>query len=889
MTPLLLALNLVALGPVEVVEVRGDDVRVRAVQSKGTVQVFFDLGARGRGFSAVAATPLVQPKICEDFGFRTAQSRGLDVLLFGDRVECVITVPRSGTAVVVEMKDARKGKGKSSLFALNLLKSGKPAKATDHFFPSLDGWGIAPLERLLTPISLAATDVSGFAIIPDVSSFSAGTTINPVMYGDFGDQAVLAYGFVPFSRMDDGRVRPMGGGLNYEGELVSRFYVVLSRADDLMRKALEQIKIATGEERWGQPFPQMVPFEHYLRLAYSLSEGGPDQPDSFHQFEFEGMPVGAPYDPERLARLDADQNLARFAWGMRWWGTKLGQPSWVARADAAMNLAITAPITKTGTGHSFDLDKKAWNVNPFRDLSLAQTGRFVLRYITDFPDYPNSEKAVTFLDAAAGYLVHQSVQGVSVAFFQEYVASHVISEGRRAQITSILTSNGWAMARQRFFAYPDVEFTTYLLSVSRTREKSAQKHARDGMDKIFLSQAAWHPWTVGGVDVFGSIVGKKMVSHEQATYAADLFDAAIQLGDKDSAERALRAIRAPLSIIKHPVLGQFQARLPEGGYLPQSHGWFDSDGHDRFGPEVGLASGVGQTMATFAHLLKNYGSVYTHKDGWTVCIDGLRQDSDGKIMSAFSTNPLTFAGSFDYTVVDARSGTRKRFGQPEDFPAIRELTLSVYQGQVYVMAIPGFTSSKPGQAPEGSFYFSDGTHSLGERLPTGFGAKVDIRTLLAGPVRFSGRASNYSLNIGPKHLLAGPPDTRAVWPRGWKRLDGLADSFDKALLEGKTKDLTTGAPTATGAIESAPFLLDNTGIAFTLLGTPTVGVYVELCDAGSRTEILTARKIGPEDLDLQWNIELHRGKMVVLRLVDTSKEGWVGIRNPRSADVKALP
>lgn len=887
MSLLSLALSLVLSRPAIDASVTGENVRVRAIQSGPFVSLYFDLnGADGR-YQAVAkldegGSSLLMPlgNVTQRLEFRSAEADGDELWLEGDGLQCAITVPKKGSAISVWLRDGRKFKKGSSLFALQLLDQRVAAKAITSFLPSRSGSGVAPFERLMCPVGLIATSDSGFAIVPSVEVIEGGTPINPVLFGSFGEGSILAYGFLPIVRQSDGSAVASGGGLDYAGDLVSDFSVVLGDAKSLARQTLNTVDDVTSRRRRNMPFPQTVPFEHYTRITYSsISTPNVEENDPIYAL---------PLDSDGNLYLESGRNVARFAWGARWWGTKQGQPKWKSIADAVIKCVITTKPSAASIPVVFKSGTGTWSDGPFDASVLSETARYVLRYVDQFSDFSDKKQAGTYLQSAAGALIEHPPTGASTAFMQEYSASHQCPSRLRAKILARLEDIEAVGLSETVSDYRTIEGAATILAISRLDESGAKELARSLLETVYLGQAVWHPWTLGGIDVFGSLVSEHLQSLDLATMSSDLFDAAIVVGDKDLAERAVRVARSPLALIKVPTLGEFQSRLPADLPFPFGVSWLDYVEGTMAGPQVDIPSGLGQCMTTFAYFLENYGSAYVHQNGWTVCTDGLLH-TNGKTLNAFSANPIPYSGPFDYIVLDSKSGDSKIADNPESHFAISRLKLEIFDGRPWLIAVPGFTSKGSSRPPTGRFLFADGTSAVCKVLPTGIGAEISPSSLAAGPVNFVGTIHGLDVSFGPVSLLVGPPKADAIWPQGWKRLEGLADGFDKQLLENKTDDLTTGAPTNTGVIESAPFLLNKNGISFTLLGSADASLFVELVDVQTQESIVVARKVKPDDIKVEWNIEPHFGTMVVIRINDGTTTGWVGIREPVSADVKLTP
>ncbi|MCH7945852.1 MAG: hypothetical protein IIC73_07565 [Armatimonadetes bacterium] len=391
--------------------------------------------------------------------------------------------------------------------------------------------------------------------------------------------------------------------------------------------------------------------------------------------------------------------------------------------------------------------------------------------------------------------------------------------------------------------------------------------------------------------IFGAMVDGTLVHQRQSVYTGDLLRAAAALGDEELFHRAVSALRAPLALFSHSTHGISGIRYPE--MLPPFRmvSWFGRAGQAQYGPWLGAAEGSGQTLTSLAEALTEFGSYYTHKDGWTVGIDGFLIDSAGKPFSAFSANPLAFDGVFHYEHVDARAGTRTSGINPDRYPAMRSLAMTVFEGAPHVTALPGFTVTQPSAALSGRFVFSDGSAVEASLLPTGFGGKALSEQLAAGPVSFEGVWDGSPLSLAKTDLLDGPPAPDAVWPRGWRRMGKLSDVVrttatvdGMAILSTADNGLGGTDDALTGVVESQKFLVSGPLLRFTMYGPVNEHVYIELTDPVSGLPYWSAQRVSEDPAEVTWELYDLVGREVVFRLVDESRTGSIAVGDLRIED-----
>ncbi len=895
----LLALSILALQTPVVASFDGEEAGIRVVRHSGTLHAEFMVYERGKGFVVAAVTsahPAAQIERPE-FGsilFDQAKETESGVVLTGKAFTASIDVPKKGGvfSIAVTAK-AAKGTLKDAMLGIALAPLERPAKGTFTFAPTT---GLVTQERLATPLALATGAGYGIALMPNVQDLSTNRPMSPVLKldneGRVSPGAILSYGFIPYDRDENWSPKRADRNLDNPDEFSWKFDLLVTSAPQTVREANRFLWARDGAERFLSPLPQTVPFRYYTKPTYDQQTSGNGKaqwwtsPDTAAEMR-------APVAADGNARLTADANLTRFAYGMKWWGEELQQAAWHIRADEVMNLIVSAPERSGMTPVSFDTSTNSWRFESFDVGATAVTARFKLKYAEAF-SHKSEDMLVEQVTRAARYLLAMSLNGSSALFLQEFTQSAAIKDEKlKAEVQAFLSANqpslralGEIYSAQSMA--PSVETVSAALYLART---DGQAIASQMVDQMFLHQALWQPTTVRGTEIFGAFVGEHFSEESQSEYSADLLEAVITLGRRDFADRAVAALRAPLALFAHGTHGISGMAYPSYILTFTSSPWFGANGQAEFGPWRGLAEGIGQSLTSLALVTDKFGSMYTHKDGWTMGIDGI-SIVDGVTYSSFSHNPLAFEGVFPYEHVDASVDDRTSLRDPGLFPAMRSLTLVQQEDGLYVLALPGFTALNARDTLSGSFLFADGTTKRAEFLPTGLGAKTSAEELAMGPVSFQGTYEKIALFVKQTSLLANPPAPGLAWPMGWRRMRGLSDviatsvaSDGKPILSTADDGLGARAAALTGVIESQQFMLTETGLKFTLLGKPDSAAYVELIDPKTGSVIASIQKQSEGPEEVTWELYDLVGQSVVFRLVDESKTGYVEVRDLRAARI----
>ncbi|MEX2243925.1 MAG: hypothetical protein WD716_08780 [Fimbriimonadaceae bacterium] len=873
--------------------VSGSDVAVRAVHSGQSVNLEFLVRDAAGEFRVAAVTT---PAMTGDLGFQEVTKSEAGLRLKGSLYICNVAVPESGSAITILVENIGvAGRRGDALFGVVLAPDGKPARATQALLPSGSSDGVATTESFATPLAMAIGGGYGIALMPDVQDLEWHRPMPPVLILRNDTAAKLSYGFAPYDRDQGWKPTLAQRHLDAPRTFYWRFDLIVATDDKTVEAVIAHLWQRDGAERAHKPLPQTVPFLFYTKPTYDMPQTSEEKVqglDAWWTGERDGK-VRAPRGADGQAKLTNDGNIARFAWGMRWWGNRLDQFNWRDNADEMMNLVVSAPPRDGLTPVAFDTASETWRYEDENSEAAAQTARWMLKYAEAFPDYPGREKLFARVGAIVAALGEDRLTGQAALVLSEVARSPAfegsdlaaITKGRLSRSHSRLIALASLYERQH--AAPSPETVSLTLYLAQSQAEGSQAAALRLARSLFLHQALWQPMTVVGTEVFGAFPAEHFLEESQSVYTADLLEACVLLGDQALATRAVVALRAPLGLFNHQTHSIAGIILPANIELHRSAPWFGQNGQAAFGAWRGVAEGVGQTLTSIAATLDKYGSYYSARDGWSLGVDGVRLDAEGRPFSAFSANPISYEGAFPFEHVNPTTGERTKGDRLPSFPTMRAFSLTLDSQGVSVIALPGFIAQQATTELSGTFTFGDGTSVKAEFMLTGFGVRATPEILAAGPVTFAGAYRETSLSLPRAVLLAIPPRPSDQWPRGWRRMKGLSDIVRATVTGSDGKPVVSTADDGrgardqrlTGVIESQAFLLTSPNLRFNIAGAGKPGLRVEIVDVAMGVPVLTFPEPGEAVCDLSESV----GKQVRVRLVDESSTGSVEIGEIRLA------
>ena len=177
-----------------------------------------------------------------------------------------------------------------------------------------------------------------------------------------------------------------------------------------------------GHRNLNRILPQAMPFEEYAKVCYPAAF---NEKETGGWFEHEidgyicgGMPSGWGRH-EGWVSWQPWFNQLRSAWGLRWWGMKLGNKDWIDKADKMLNLALAAPIEGGLCPTTYQSKTKTWKgslITPdprcYYDLTnMAWKGIWLLRWL-EFEDCPRRDDIIRQTsDMGMEMVKHQNPDG----------------------------------------------------------------------------------------------------------------------------------------------------------------------------------------------------------------------------------------------------------------------------------------------------------------------------------------------------------------------------------------------------------------------------------------------------------------------------------------------
>ncbi|MEZ0326142.1 MAG: hypothetical protein ACAH95_09560 [Fimbriimonas sp.] len=285
------------------------------------------------------------------------------------------------------------------------LRPGDQNVVGDHFFR-------APAV-VAQKGSLAAT------LMPDLYTLSDNRPIPTIIDLDCKngvvDAPLMSYGFSDYRltghvyfASDASMVQPVPWDLQLKMKVL-----VDAKAEPMAayRKAPEFLWKRYGHGYFDKVLPQAMPFADYARVCYPAAfnekaTGGWFEHE-INGFVCGGMPSGWGLYDGWVSWQDWFNQL-RSAWGVRWWGKKLGEKDWVDKADKMLNLALAAPMDRGAVPTTYLSRTKSWKgtlISPSPDCyydltNMAWKGLWMMKWL-EFPDCPRRDEIERQLQAMA--------------------------------------------------------------------------------------------------------------------------------------------------------------------------------------------------------------------------------------------------------------------------------------------------------------------------------------------------------------------------------------------------------------------------------------------------------------------------------------------------------
>ncbi|HRK20999.1 MAG TPA: hypothetical protein PLX06_04295 [Fimbriimonadaceae bacterium] len=263
------------------------------------------------------------------------------------------------------------------------------------------------------PVITAQKGTLAALMMPDLDVLADNRPIPTIMDLDAAngvvDSTLMSYGFadhkvaghVYFSH-DAGMVRKVPKELRLAYDLI-----VTAKAEPYAayREAVPFHWEKYGKKNFDKILPQVMPFADYAEYCYPRVFEEAYGTNKIGWFEVEidgvmcgGIPSGWGFR-EGWVSWQAWFNQIRSAWGLRWWGKKLGNADWVDKADKMLNLALAAPMDRGAVPTTYQSREKTWKgslITPSPDCyydltNMAWKGIWLLRFL-EFEDCPRREE-----------------------------------------------------------------------------------------------------------------------------------------------------------------------------------------------------------------------------------------------------------------------------------------------------------------------------------------------------------------------------------------------------------------------------------------------------------------------------------------------------------------
>jgi hypothetical protein len=332
------------------------------------------------------------------------------------------------------------------------------------------------------------------------------------------------------------------------------------------------------------------------------------------------------------------------------------------------------------------------------------------------------------------------------------------------------------------------------------------------------------------------------------------FGAAAALGDRAAFQRAAAALRKLSGLVN--TQPNEQNGLEFGDLAVGRLGVVRNGSPMR---HEGFLLAEGQFAATLYEVQKQFGGIFTSREGWTEGIDGVVIHR-GQVMSLLGSNPVPFIGVFTLDWVKEGQG-RVKVTDPPSFPAIRRLELVRRGSRVFVSAVPTFIASGANRAALAGAFIIGGKRVAASLGLSGFEAELPETTAGSWEVSFQGTA-------GEDRLVAERQKLWRVTPplSEWKLTGGAGTSSARISIQGH------------GSAVSPAFYLEDGLLRFE--GNLPAGASLRLL-RGYEPEI-TANVAG-RDGGGSWiiNARAYRGEVVRIQVTSTLPGAQVSLRMRR--------
>lgn len=349
-----------------------------------------------------------------------------------------IWVPRKGSIVEVSL-EAELPKPRNLIHSLLLSYAfvpdgktlGNGGKPDATFLPGLrpGGDNVVGDHFFRAPAAVAQKGSLAAILMPDLDALADGREMETVIDLDAKsgvvDATLMSYGFCAHQLV--GHVRyATNGTLVRSVPKTLRLKAEIMLVVDAEPYAAHELASKHLWNRYGHPtlekvLPQAMWFSEYAEACYPAAFAEAYGENKLGWFETTidgqvcgGIPAGWGFT-EGWVSWQCWFNQLRSAWGLRWWGKRLGKADWVDKADKMLNLALAAPMDRGAVPTTYQSRQRQWKgslITPsgecYYDLTnMAWKGIWLLRWANEFGDCPRKEEVLRQSVEMARYMVEQ--------------------------------------------------------------------------------------------------------------------------------------------------------------------------------------------------------------------------------------------------------------------------------------------------------------------------------------------------------------------------------------------------------------------------------------------------------------------------------------------------
>ncbi len=733
-----------------------------------------------------------------------------------------------------------------------------------------------PDTEFKTPFLLALGQNHDVLLTPDLSALSTGRPIPTVLAKSGPDSFSYGWGAL------DGTA---GGGWSlsktpraFPGKASLKYSLRLAPEGTEMTppSAARMLWTEWSKMRRNNPLPQTLPYWYMTKPIYSmqptpdekmLAPEGTGSRSYWWEGEIGDWKVGSASSQPRLEWGESN-NMLRAAIGLRYWGNKLGQPSWRDRSDQMAALTLAGFDAVQGMPKSFRISNKSFERES--DMTKAAATAVWLLRLSREPGFPYQEEAKRAINSIP---LGPELTGLS-SWRLALAAELTDDRSRLEDLAAVAMSQP---ERVNSFDAGLVEALAVLSEKLHKRELAAK--AARLMEIYAINQAAWDMGHVSDMPLLGALGSDDLLDAEELPQAMLLLKVGELADDRVLFERGAIAQRSFVNLLYFNINAANGLALPSGTPVDRMSGGYSPD---VFRGWAGFDKGEGQFLANAAIIDRDYGAFYRSDSGWAVGIDGLEANQKLEPVDLLARCPLPFGGHSTFEVLDQSNG-RQAVDGPVFEPNVRALTIEWIDDEPHVVAHPGYVPMSRSTRPSGEFILADGTRLKAEVKAQGLAAPIRPSQTDLGPISFAGTMDGVSVDFHPTHLFIRPPlEPTVTGPRGWKRTGDLVGTGYPSLrldneLAFSTADNGSGRglSTLTGGFESPAFIITDSELSFRVQAARDCSI--RLVDPLTGNVLRSYNGAAGQVETVIWDLTPFRGAKTVIRITDNSETGSIAV------------